>query len=355
MTDQGNRYSARTVGARTLVQASVLALVVLLCIISWLAFDFLLLIFAAILFGVLFNGVAQWMADKTHMPYGISLLIFFVLLISALGAAGFLLAPSISAQFESLADHLPRALEQWRARADDSTWMRFVMEQRDRLEQAVEQSTGIFSVVTGVLSSITGAFSSFAIAFVLGICLSIGPTTYVGGFLKLIPLGYRPRAKQVLHETGSTLQSWLIAKLLEMLLIGVLTTVGLWFIGIELALVLGVIAGLLSFIPNIGPILAIIPAILLASLEGTDTVLWVIALYMGIQAIESWGLTPWLQHRIVEMPPALTISIQILFGLLAGTLGLILATPLAAAGMVLVNLLYVQDILGDRAEGEATD
>lgn len=207
MTDQGDHPSARTVGVRTLVQASVLALVVLLCIVSWLAFDFLLLIFAAILFGVLFNGVAQWMADKTHMPYGIALLIFFVLLIIALGAAGFLLAPSISAQFESLADNLPRALEQWRARADDSTWMRFVLEQRDRLEQVVEQGTGVFSVVTGVLSSITGALSSFAIAFVLGICLSIGPTTYVDGFLKLIPLGYRPRAKQVLHETGSTLQS----------------------------------------------------------------------------------------------------------------------------------------------------
>lgn len=355
MTDEGDRYSARAIGIRTMVQASVLALVVLFCIISWLAFEFLLLIFAAILFGVLFNGIAQWVTDKTGMPYGVSLLLFFVLLIAALGAAGLLLAPRISTQFESLADNLPRALEQWRARAEDSTWMNFVLEQRDRLEQAVEQSTGVFSVVTGVLSSITGAFSSFAIAFVLGICLSISPKAYVGGFLKLIPLGYRSRAKQVLHETGSTLQSWLIAKLLEMLLIGVLTTVGLWFIGIELALVLGLIAGLLSFIPNIGPILAIIPAILLASLEGTDTVLWVVALYMGVQAIESWGLTPWLQQRIVEMPPALTISIQILFGLLAGTIGLILATPLAAAGMVLVNMLYVQDILGDRAESDATD
>ncbi|QIB52374.1 AI-2E family transporter [Pseudomonas sp. OIL-1] len=355
MTDKGDPNSLRTVATRAMVQASVLALVVLFCIISWLAFEFLLLIFASILFGVLFNGVAQWVTDKTGMPYSISLLLFFVVLIIVLGAAVILLAPSISAQFESLADNLPRAIEQWRARAEDSTWMKFVLEQRERLEQAVEQSTGIFSVVTGVLSSITGAFSSFAIAFILGICLSISPGSYVGGFLKLIPRGYRPRAKQVLLETGSTLQSWLIAKLLEMLVIGVFTTIGLWLIGIELALVLGLIAGLLSFIPNIGPILAIIPAILLASLEGTETVLWVIALYMGIQAIESWGLTPWLQHRIVEMPPALTISIQILFGLLAGTIGLILATPLAAAGMVLINMLYVQDMLGDHAEDQGID
>lgn len=355
MIEEGDRFSSRAVGKRTMVQASVLAFVALFCIISWLAFDFLLLVFASILFGVLFNGVAQWLADKTGMPYGVALLLFFAGLIITLGAAGLLVAPSISTQFESLAESLPRAIEQWRTRAEDSSVINFLLQQRDRLEQAVEQGTGVFSIVTGVLSSITGALSSFAIAFVLGICLSISPGLYVNGFVKLIPLGYRARAKEALHETGSTLQSWLIAKLLEMLLIGVLTTVGLWFIGIELALVLGLIAGLLSFIPNIGPILAIIPAVLLASLDGTDTVLWVVALYLGVQAIESWGLTPWLQQRIVEMPPALTISIQILFGLLAGTIGLILATPLAAAGMVLVNMLYVQDVLGDREDSVATD
>lgn len=354
MTSEGDRDSARAIGSRTLVQASVLALVVLFCIISWLAFEFLLLIFASILCGVLFNGVANWLSNKTGMPYGVSLLLFFIALLGSLGAAVVLLAPSVAAQFESLADSLPRALEQWRGRAEDSTWMSFILDQRDRLEQAVAQSTGMFSIVTGVLSSITGAVSGFAIAFVLGICLSLSPKAYVGGFLRLVPQGYRPRAGEVLRATGSTLQAWLIAKLLEMLLIGVLTTVGLWFIGIELALVLGLIAGVLSFIPNIGPILAIVPAILLASLEGTETVIWVVALYLGIQAIESWGLTPWLQKRIVEMPPALTISVQILFGLLAGTLGLILATPLAAAGMVLINMLYVQDLLGDRSEPDAT-
>lgn len=173
------------------------------------------------------------------------------------------------------------------------------------------------------------------------------------GLLKLIPLGYRPRAAEVLDESGSTLRAWLLAKLLEMLLIGVLTTLGLWLLGIQLALVLGLIAGLLSFIPNIGPVLAVIPALLLASLEGGRTVLYVAALYLFIQALESYVFTPWMQQRIVSVPPALTIAVQLLFGLLAGTLGLLLATPLAAVGMVLVRMLYVEDLLGDRPQ--ATD
>jgi predicted PurR-regulated permease PerM len=156
----------------------------------------------------------------------------------------------------------------------------------------------------------------------------------------------------VLNESGSTLQSWLVAKLFEMLLIGGLTTLGLWLLGIELALVLGLIAGLLSFIPNIGPVLSVIPAVLLASLEGTRTMLYVVGLYTIVQALESYVFTPWMQQRIVSVPPALTISMQLLFGLLAGTLGLLLATPLVAVGMVLVRMLYVEDILGDRPEGD---
>ena len=99
--------------------------------------------------------------------------------------------------------------------------------------------------------------------------------------------------------------------------------------------------------------LAVIPALLLASLEGGRTVLYVAALYLFIQALESYVFTPWMQQRIVSVPPALTIAVQLLFGLLAGTLGLLLATPLAAVGMVLVRMLYVEDLLGDRPQ--ATD
>ncbi|WP_304638877.1 AI-2E family transporter [Pseudomonas sp.] len=346
------RSSARTMGSRALIQASVYALVAIVCIVSWLVFDFLLLMFAAVLFGVLITGVSRWLAARTGMPYPAALATFLATVLLLSTVIGVSLAPSIAEQFDELTDSIPEAVERLQERAEDNRLLGWAMDQQDRAQRAIQENVGIMTLVTGLVASVAGAVSSFFIALAIGICFSLSPGKYVTGLLKLVPPGYRPRAGEVLHRTGSTLKSWLLAKLLEMLLIGILTTLGLWLLGIELAMALGLIAGLLSFIPNIGPIIAVIPALLLASLEGFDTVLWVAALYIGVQALESWGLTPYLQKRIVDMPPAITLSMQILFGLLAGTIGLILATPLAAAAMVLINMIYVRDILGDRDEDE---
>ena len=115
-----------------------------------------------------------------------------------------------------------------------------------------------------------------------------------------------------------------------------------------LAFVLGLIAALLSFIPNIGPILSAVPAVLLALVQGPRVALWVVALYVGVQIVESYVLDPVIDRKTVYLPPALTILAQLVFALFAGILGLALATPLTAALMVLVTMLYVQDILGRR-------
>jgi len=355
MQAQNGRTSAKAVGSRALVQASVFALVAIICIVSWLVFDFILLMFAAVLFGVLITGVSRWLQSISGMPYPAALASFLGTLLLVSGLIGVSLAPSIAEQFDALTDSIPEAIDRLQERAEDNRVLGWAMDQQERVQRAVQENVGIMTLVTGIMASVAGAVSSFFIALAIGICFSLSPGKYVSGLLKLVPPSYRQRADEVLRETGSTLKSWLLAKLLEMLLIGILTTIGLWLLGIELAMALGLIAGLLSFIPNIGPIIAVIPALLLASLEGFDTVLWVAALYIVVQALESWGLTPYLQKRIVDMPPAITLSMQILFGLLAGTIGLILATPLAAAAMVLINMIYVQDILGDRKKGPADE
>jgi predicted PurR-regulated permease PerM len=355
MSDADNQDdSAKGVASRSLIKVSVLVVVALLVVVTWLAFDFFLLLFAAILFGVLINGVSCWISEKTPLSRNLSMGVFFILFLISVGLFGWLVAPSISEQVDALSESLPEAVERLRERADGSEWVSQLMEYQDSLSEAVSPGDG-FSVVTAVLSSIAGALTSFVVAFAIGVCLALNPRIYVDGFVKLIPLGYRARAKEVLSESGSTLQSWLIAKLFEMLLIGVLTTLGLWLLGIELALVLGLIAGLLSFIPNIGPIIALVPALLLGSLEGTRTMLYVAGLYAVVQALESYVFTPWMQNRIVSVPPALTISLQLLFGLLAGTLGLLLATPLGAVGMVMIRMLYVEDVLGDRPDADQRD
>lgn len=130
-----------------------------------------------------------------------------------------------------------------------------------------------------------------------------------------------------------------------MILIGSLTTAGLWLLDVPLALTFGVLSALFTFIPNIGPPLAILPAILLALTLSPTRALYVLLLYLVIQTVESYLLTPLLQQRVVSLPPALTISAQILMAVLLGGLGLALATPLTAVSLVLVKMLYVEDVL----------
>jgi predicted PurR-regulated permease PerM len=136
----------------------------------------------------------------------------------------------------------------------------------------------------------------------------------------------------------------------SMIVVGLLTAVGLWALGMPLALTLGLLAALLTFIPNLGPTLAVVPAALLALLQSPTKSLYVILLYLVIQAVESYLLIPLVQRQAVSLPPALTITAQVLLGILVGGFGLVLATPLTAAVMVLVRMLYIEDALGDSVD-----
>lgn len=207
------------------------------------------------------------------------------------------------------------------------------------------------SAAAKFFSSTFGGVGDFVFAMVVGLFLTLTPSVYLKGLMHLVPLGKRDRAREVLDATGSTLNAWLMAKITSMIVIGIMTTLGLWIIGIDLALVLGVIAALLSFIPNFGPVIALIPAALIALVSGPDQLMYVVILYLGVQAFESYLLTPFLQQRLVNLPPALTISTQVLLGALAGILGIILATPRTAAAMVMIKMWYVEDLLGDRCVG----
>ena len=140
-----------------------------------------------------------------------------------------------------------------------------------------------------------------------------------------------------------------------MVLVGMLTTLGLWALGTDLALVLGVIAALLSFIPNIGPILGFIPAAMVSVITGLDTLLYVSILYFAVQMIESYVLTPMLQAELADLPPALTLFAQVALGAMVGMAGILLAAPLCVAAMVLINKLYVEDILEKPNENRQTE
>ncbi|HEX2198446.1 MAG TPA: AI-2E family transporter, partial [Burkholderiales bacterium] len=150
-----------------------------------------------------------------------------------------------------------------------------------------------------------------------------------------------------LHAIGDVLRRWVVAQALLALVIALLVGAGLFAIGAPFALPLALLAGVMEFVPYIGPLIAAVPALLVGFAEGAQMVGWIAALYLAVQAVESYILSPIVQHKAVYLAPALILFAQVLLGVVAGGLGVAVATPLAAAVMVAVNKLYVEDVLGE--------
>jgi predicted PurR-regulated permease PerM len=156
--------------------------------------------------------------------------------------------------------------------------------------------------------------------------------------------------REILNTIGEALKWWLIGRLVAMLILGLLVGIGLALLRVPLALSLGMITGLVSFVPIIGSVLAIIPAGLIALSQGPLKLLYVLFLYAGAQGVETYLLTPLVQRRTALMAPALALLLQLLMGILIGPLGIALAYPLAVVGQVLIKKLYLEDVLGESVD-----
>ena len=148
------------------------------------------------------------------------------------------------------------------------------------------------------------------------------------------------------YETAETLWCWVLGRLFSMATLGVLTGIGLWLIGVPAALALGVLSGLLIFVPYIGAVAAALPNVVLAFSISGRTALYAIGLFIGIHILEGYLLVPLVQRRATHLPPAVGLGGQLIMGVLAGLVGLLFATPLLLAVLVLVRTLYVEDVLG---------
>jgi predicted PurR-regulated permease PerM len=257
------------------------------------------------------------------------------------------LAPEVDAQVQELSEKIPQAFEQVKAKVSEQSWGRKLLDRADA-NQLMKHPGKAWSQASGFLSATFGAAANIVIILFIALFISIEPTLYRRGIVSLFPLDQRKRTEEVLSGVYKTLQWWLIGKFGAMAIIGVCTAIGLWLLGIPLALALGLLAALLTFIPNIGPILSAIPAVLLAFTNSPTMGLYVVLLYAGVQAVESYVITPLFQRKTVSLPPALTLSSQVALGTLLGGMGLALATPLMAATIVVVKMVYVQDVLGDK-------
>ena len=222
------------------------------------------------------------------------------------------------------------------------------------LRQLGQLLPGQESGAAAALSAVQTAFGYLAnavIIFFIGVFLAIEPNLYRHGFVRLFPPNARANVSDAMHESGETLRWWLVGKLMSMGMIFAFTWLGLWLIGYPFAFALGLLAGALAFIPNIGPILTYIPLVLVGLSAGsTQTLIYGLGIYLVAQAIESYIFTPLVQKRMVSLPPALIFFVQILGGILFGLWGVALATPLTAVIKTLVEKLYIQDGLEENVE-----
>jgi predicted PurR-regulated permease PerM len=343
---------------RVLIALGLVALAVILFEALQLAAGVLLFLFAGILLAVLLDGLARLLSDSSPLPRRVALAIVLFALAGAVFATGWYLGPQAGNQVQRLAAQLPEAVSQAEAWLQERGWGAVVAEHvPESVGGALPEGTSGLGALQTAFSSVFGLLANGVIVLAVGIFLAINPSLYVDALVHLVPPSRRPRTRTVFAALGSALRHWLLGRIASMLVVGLLTGIGLMIFGIPLALALGLIAALFSFVPYIGPILALVPALAVAAGEGTQAVITVLAIYGAVQVVESYLVTPLIQQRAVSMPPALLIAAQVLMGALAGFVGVAVATPLVVVLVVLVQMLYVEDVLGDDVEvmGGGTD
>jgi predicted PurR-regulated permease PerM len=308
--------------------------------------NFFLLLFAGIFLAVVLNSSSNWISKKLKTKYGLSLVVVISTILGVLTAMILLIGPSIAEQMNEMSETLPKSLLILKEKIVHTEMGQKIFDEIPyKREDLIGNKGEAFSKITRFFSSTLGVFTDIVIILFTGIFLAAEPETYKKGFISLFPVKLRQRLGEVLHKTHDILSMWMITKLISMLLIGISSGIGLHLIGIPVPYGLALMAGLFSFIPNIGPYLGLIPAVLIAFMGGADKALYVIILFTSIQFVESYLITPFIERKMVSLPAALSLVWLVLFGLFAGIIGLILATPLLVATIVIIDELYVKDYL----------
>jgi predicted PurR-regulated permease PerM len=322
------------------------ALIVVMLVVAWLLLDLLLLLFGAVLMAVLLQAVAEVLSARTRLPPRWSLVLTVLGLAAILVSVGWAFGTEVRTQMEGLSSRLGEAWRPLEARIAANATGREVLRS---IEAAIIGPTGA-GYVTRAAVLLTNAIAGFILVVVGGIYLAAQPKLYRKGVLLLFPRAFRAEAGHTLDLSARALRHWLLGQLAIMLIVGTLTGLGAWLIGLPSALALGIIAAVLEFIPYLGPILTAVPAVLLGLAIGPETALASLGLVFVVQQLEGYVITPLVQREAVTLPPALTLFALLATGLLFGPLGLLFSAPLTVVAYVAVGELYVRRTLGEDIE-----
>jgi predicted PurR-regulated permease PerM len=320
---------------------------ILLITVVWLAAEILLVAFAGILLGVFLVALRDLVVRWTPLSEGWSLLLVLTALLAITGAGVAFLVPQLAEQIDEFRRTLPEILRDVERFLEQYGWGRQLMETVEAGGGEGGEMASGFTAALGAM--VSGATYLVGILFI-GLFIAINPRLYTDAVIHMVPVSRRARAREVLADVGHSLRWFLVARAIAMLLVGVSTAIALLLMGIPLALLLGVIAGTLTFVPYLGPVLAAFPILAISLLEGPTQALWVLVVYTIIQQIEGNIFDPLILQRVVHLPPAITVGSQLMGSALLGMFGLALATPFAAVMQVIIRRVYREDVLGESPE-----
>jgi predicted PurR-regulated permease PerM len=335
----------RVVRHTIIVVGIALALLILVALFGYAA-SALLLVFG----GILLATFMRMLGDRLSamLPRRLkrwALSIAVGLLLAVIGLTFLWAGPRVSDQLGQLVDQLPSSIHYVRQQLEQRPWGAWLV---TKSQDVLSDGSKAINIGALFFASLMQGMGALVIVLFLGLYFSAAPGWYLDGLVRLLPFHSRRLARDALVTAGRELEQWLLGRLLAMAFVGAATGAALWLVGIPLALLLGLLAGLFGFIPYVGPVVSALPAVLIAlQQEGPYTAAMIIGLYFGIQIIQDYVLTPLIQQRTVSLPPVLTIASQLFAGIWVGPIGVTLAMPLTVVLKSLVRTLYLEAYLGD--------
>lgn len=319
--------------------------VVVLLLLAWQLVNILLLVFASVLGAVLLRALAGLIEKPSGLSPGLSLTLAVLLIVTLLTLISVLFGATIHENVRTLIEQLPAAWNAVRQKVGEESWL---MNALERGGQAA-LTGNMVGRISGFLGTAVDTITNVVLVVFSALYIAAQPNLYQHGLVKLIPPRDRGRINVAIGRCGDALRSWLFGQAIAMVAVGLLTWAGLSALSVSSSLALGLFAGLAEFVPVLGPIIAAMPALIIAFSQDPKLALWVLALFLVIQQIEGNVLQPLLQRELVSLPPAVALFSIVAFAVLFGVMGALLAAPLAIVTLVLVQDLYVDTIENEAA------
>jgi predicted PurR-regulated permease PerM len=327
----------------------IILIVAAVAISLWQLTNVLVLLFGAILISIGLNAAARAVTRLTGIRKLYAVVGVFSVVVLAFGGAFWIFGATTAAQINEVMRVAPAGFQLAIDRIGETAYGRQLLEQV-RGANVIGATGWATSTITATLTGILKGLGYAIVTVFVAIYLAVQPERYRHLCIRSIPPSYRKKTEHLFDVIENILQRWLIGQLVIMCTIGVLSGLGLWLLGIDAALALGLMGGLLCFIPYVGAILAAIPATLVALTQGPTYAVYVVILYIGVHFIEGNFITPLVQAEATSLPPVLAILSTVAFGILFGPSGILLAAPLTLLLLTFIEVLYVQDGLGEAPE-----